>query len=176
VASIVPKVAFPPRTPFTCQSTFVVSAPVTVAVNVFVFAVPEVSMHGAATVHMGEIVTSGGGRIVTVEVTDSFGSSTETAATVTAAGEGTAEGAMYLPVESIVPTVSFPFATPFTCQVKLPPETAAWNGVDVATITETLGGAIAMLIPVTGSVHEEEEVVVDVEVVVVHVMAVLGAV
>jgi hypothetical protein len=33
-----------------------------------------------------------------------------------------------------------------------------------------------MLIPVTGSVHEEEEVVVDVEVVVVHVMAVLGAV
>ena len=38
-------------------------------------------------------------------------------------------------------------------------------------------GEIAMLIPVVGSVHEEDEVVVDVvEVEVVHVMAVLGVV
>jgi hypothetical protein len=47
--------------------------------------------------------------------------------------------------------------------------------VGVATVTETVVGEMAMVIPVVGSVHEEEEVVVEVvEVVVVHVMAVLA--
>src|ERR1700682_375342 len=59
----------------------------------------------------------------------------------------------------------------------VPPEMPFWNGVDVATVTETVVGEIAMLMPVVGSVHEEDDVVVDVvEVVVVHVMAVLGVV
>jgi len=66
----VPSVGFPPRTLFTFQSTFVVGAPVTVAVNVFVFALP------AATVaDLGEIATVGGATIVVTAVTDNCGSS-----------------------------------------------------------------------------------------------------
>jgi hypothetical protein len=173
-----PNVALPPRTPFTCQSTLVVDAPVTVDVNVFVFALPEVSVHGV-DVHVGEIVTVGGATIVVADVTDNFGSSYDTAATLTIAGEGTWMGAIYLPEASILPTVSFPPGIPFTCQVTMlfvPPETPARNWVAVATVTETVGGAIAMLIPVVGSVHEEEAVVDVVEVVVVHVIAVLEVV
>ncbi len=120
-----PNVELPPNMPFTCQSTMLVGAPVTVDVNVLVFAVPEARVH-----EVGETVTCGGARIVTAEVTDNFGSSYETAATVTVAGEGSATGATYLPVESILPTVSFPPAMLFTCQVIMllvPPETAAWN-------------------------------------------------
>ena len=46
----------------------------------------------------------------------------------------------------------------------------------VATFTETVTGEMAMLIPVTGSVHVEEEAVDDaVAAVVVQEMAVLGA-
>jgi hypothetical protein len=70
-----------------------VDAPVTVAVNASVFAVPEVTVHGVV-VHVGEIVTVGGGRIVVAEVADSFGSSEGTAPTLTIAEvEGTVAGA-----------------------------------------------------------------------------------
>jgi hypothetical protein len=56
----------------------------------------------------------------------------------------------------------------------VPPETATRNCVLVATFTEVVAGEIVTVIPVTGSVHEEEEVVVEVvEVVVVHTTAVL---
>ena len=71
VAEIVPDVELPPKTPFTNQSAFVVVAPVTVAVNACVLAVPEVTTHGVM-VHVGEIVTCGGGRIVAAEVADNF--------------------------------------------------------------------------------------------------------
>ena len=87
------------------------------------------SVHGVV-VHVGEIVTVGGGTIVTAEVTDNFGSSYDTAATLTVAGEGTLMGAMYLPSESILPTVSSPLGMPFTFHFTLlfvPPETPAWN-------------------------------------------------
>ena len=66
-AEIVPSVEFPPRTLFTFQSTFVVVAPVTVAVNVFVFALPAVTV-----AEVGEIVTVGGATIVVTAVTDKF--------------------------------------------------------------------------------------------------------
>jgi hypothetical protein len=162
--------------PFTSQSTLAVVAPVTVAVNVFVFAVPELREHGGAGVlHVGEIVTTGGGRIVATEVADNFCSSYETADTLTVAGEGIWAGARYRPFESILPTVSFPPVTSFTFQVTMlfvPPETLFRNCVFVATFRETAAGAIETVIPVTGSVHDEKEEVV--EVVVVHVMAVLG--
>jgi len=71
VAEIVPEVELPPKTPFTNQSTFVVVAPVTVAVNACVLAAPEVTTHGVS-VQVGEIVTCGGGRIVAAEVADNF--------------------------------------------------------------------------------------------------------
>ena len=120
---MVPNVAFPPSTPLTCQSTLVVAAPVTVDVKVFVFAVPDIKVH-----EVGETVTRGGEMIVATEETDSFASSYDTAATLTVAGEGTWMGAMYLREASILPTMSFPPATPFTCQVTMlfvPPETNA---------------------------------------------------
>ena len=89
---IVPKVAFPPLTipcafP-TYQSTFMVVVPVTVDVNVFVFSVPD----GIVQV-VGEIVTVGAGRIVTVEEAVKAGSSYSWATTMTVPPEGTAVGA-----------------------------------------------------------------------------------
>jgi hypothetical protein len=65
----------------------VVGAPVTVEANVCVLAVPAVNV-----AEVGDTVTVGGGRIVTVEEADRFWSSNDTTVTVTAA-EGTAPGA-----------------------------------------------------------------------------------
>jgi hypothetical protein len=56
----------------------------------------------------------------------------------------------------------------------VPPDTNAVNCALVTTFRETVTGEMVTVIPVTGSVHEEEEdVEVVVEVVVVHVTAVL---
>jgi hypothetical protein len=61
--------------------------------------------------------------------------------------------------------------------VLVPPETPAINCCGVATVTDAVTGEMAMLIPVAGSVHEDEDALVDVvAAVVVQVMAVLGAV
>jgi hypothetical protein len=54
---------------------------------------------------------------VTLADADFVMSACDTAVTVTVAGLGTAEGAVYSPEEVIVPTVEFPPVTPFTCQV-----------------------------------------------------------
>jgi len=62
---------------------------VTVEVKVFVFAVPEDIVQD-----VGEIVTTGGGVIVTVELAVRFISSKDVAETVTVAGEGTLVGAL----------------------------------------------------------------------------------
>ena len=74
--------------------------------------------------------------------------------------------------------MSFPPTTVFTCQVTtvfVPPVTAPVICVFVSTFTETVTGEMVTVIPVTGSVHEEEEEVEEVVgVVVVHVMAVLA--
>jgi hypothetical protein len=48
-----------------------------------------------------------------------FGSATLVAAIVTVAGEGKPAGAVYSPVDEIVPTVEFPPAVPFTVHVTL---------------------------------------------------------
>ena len=99
--------------------------------------------------------------------------------TLTVLGIGTTGGAWYSPLESIRPTESFPPAMLFTCQMVtefVPPWTASKNCWVVTTFTDTVAGAIVTLIPVTGSVHVDVEVVVEaVEVVVVHVTAVLVA-
>jgi hypothetical protein len=55
--------------------------------------------------------------IVTCAVADFVGSSIKVAITVTAAGEGTAAGAVYEPPDVIVPTVALPPATPSTRHV-----------------------------------------------------------
>jgi hypothetical protein len=179
LASIVPSVALPPRMGLvpaapTYQSSSVVAAPVTVDVKVFVLAVPE-----GIVQEVGEIVTIGGGVIVTVEVADTFVSSKDVAETVTAAGEGAVFGARYSPLESILPTVSSPPTVSFTFQMMIefvPPETNAEKRVVVATFTEMVTGEIVTVIPVNGSVHEEEEEELETVVsVVVQVTAVLGA-
>jgi hypothetical protein len=100
--------------------------------------------------------------------------------TLTVLGEGTVAGAWYSPLESIRPTVSLPPAMPFTCQMVtefVPPEIESKNCCVVTTFTDTVAGAIVALIFVAGSVHVDIDVVVEVvEVVVVQVTAVLGAV
>ena len=87
-------------------------------------------------------------------------------------------GAWYSPFESIRPTVSLPPVVPFTCQIVtefVPPWMESKNCWVVTTFTDTVAGAIVTLIFVTGSVHVDVEVVVEaVEVVVVHVTAVLA--
>ena len=55
--------------------------------------------------------------IVTVAAPDFVGSACAAAVTGTVAGLGTDEGAMYSPVEEIVPTVALPPVTPATLQV-----------------------------------------------------------
>lgn len=91
--STIPSVALPPRIglvpgPDRYQSSLVVKDPVTVEVKVFEFAVPE-----GIVQEVGEMVTTGGGVIVTVEVADTSVSSKEVAEMVTVEGVGTVFGA-----------------------------------------------------------------------------------
>ena len=72
----------------TYQSTLVVAAPVTVDVNTFVFATPEDMVQ-----EVGEMVTVGGGVIVTVDVAVTFASSKGVAETVTVPDGGGVFGA-----------------------------------------------------------------------------------
>ena len=72
----------------TYQSSLVVAAPVTVEVKAFVLAVPE-----GIVQEVGEIVTTGGGVMVTEAVADTFVSSKEVAEMVTVEGEGAVFGA-----------------------------------------------------------------------------------
>src|SRR6266851_8834921 len=133
LASIVPSVAFPPNTPSpptgpTYQRIVVVVPPVSVAVKVTLLAVPEVAgvtqaggvgeaevlVQGGVLGELepGElIVTTGAAVMVTVDVAKTFGSSYETAVTLTVWSGlrvGTTGGAWYSPFESIRPTVSSP--------------------------------------------------------------------
>jgi hypothetical protein len=57
---------------------------------------------------VGEIVTATGGMIVIEAVADFVGSATEVAVTDTCAGLGTADGAVYRPLEDIVPQAAPP--------------------------------------------------------------------
>jgi hypothetical protein len=176
--SIVPSVSLPPSTGLipgaaTYQSTLVVNAPTTVAVKSFVFAVPAEIVQ-----EVGDTVTTGGGVIVTNAVAVTFMSSKEVAVMVTVDGDGAILGAWYVPLESIVPTVSLPPAMLFTFRILIefvPPETNAENTVLVTTFTEMAAGDMVTEIPVTGSVQvEEDEELEVVAVVVVQVTAVLA--
>ena len=90
-----PSVAFPPKTPRpptgpTYQRILLVVPPVSVALKVTVFALPDSTVTGAE----GEVmVTTGAAAMVTVEVANTFWSSNETAVTLTVAGEGIVTGA-----------------------------------------------------------------------------------
>jgi hypothetical protein len=58
------------------------------------------------------------------------GCACETAAMVTVDGEGTVGGALYKPVESIVPWVASPPVTPLTCQMTAVLEVLATEAVN----------------------------------------------
>src|SRR6266851_9967695 len=101
--------------------------------------------------------------------------------TLTVLGVGTTGGAWYSPFESIRPTASSPPVMLFTFHIVFKSVTPcpcmeSKNCWVVTTITETVAGAIETLIFATGSVHVDIEVLEEeVEVVVVQVIAVLGA-
>ena len=83
-----PTVALPPLTPFTCQVTAVLLVLLTVAVNAWGVATCTLAVGGAT------VTVIGGGVTVTVADPDLVGSATDTAVTVTVAGDGTFAGAV----------------------------------------------------------------------------------
>jgi hypothetical protein len=109
---IVPTVEFPPMILFTSQVTAVFDVPVTVAVNCCVPPTTTVADEGETLT--ATVVDE---TIVTWAEPDFVGSACDTAVTVTVLGFGTFAGAVYSPLEEIVPTVEFPPVTLFTSQV-----------------------------------------------------------
>ena len=89
VALIVPVVAFPPVTLFTCHVTAVFAVPETVAVNCCVRPVVTVAVLGLTVT-----TTAGGAVTVTTAVPDFVESACEVAITVTVPPVGTVEGAV----------------------------------------------------------------------------------
>jgi hypothetical protein len=106
--SIVPKVAFPPVAPLTCQVTAVFVEKVTAAENCWVCPAPTDAVAG---------VTAMGKAMVTLASAVLLTFATEIAVMVTAGTLGTAAGAVYRPVPEIVPWVASPPVAPLTFQV-----------------------------------------------------------
>jgi hypothetical protein len=112
--TIVPTVEFPPAIPFTSHAMVAPGARQNDAVKVFVCPSAMLALEG-------EIEFVAVQAIVTLELPDFEVSDTLVAVTSTAAGEGTVAGAVYsaesAPFGTIVPTVEFPPAIPFTPHV-----------------------------------------------------------
>ena len=82
--------------------------------------------------------------IVTCATSKTAGLATATAATVTVAGDGTAAGAVYIPVASMVPCLASPPATPSTCQVTAVLEALETTTVNICVVEiliEAVGGS-----------------------------------
>ena len=124
----VPTVAFPPRTPFTLNRTVVIAAPVTVAVNCCVAPFITFAL-------VGDMLTFTPAEIVTVAVADLVGSATLVAVTVTVAGDGIVPGAVYKPVELMVP-----HAAP----VQPAPETLKVTAVFVVPVTVAVNCSVPL--------------------------------
>jgi hypothetical protein len=98
----------------------------------------------------GETATVSAWLITTCAVAIFVGCACETAAMMTADGEGMAEGAVYRPVVSILPCVVSPPVTPLTCQITAVSEALATEAVNFfvpETGTEVLAGVTDTLIP-----------------------------
>jgi hypothetical protein len=98
--------------------------------------------------------------IIACAVAILLGCACEIAAMVTAAGEGTAAGAVYKPVASIVPCVGSPPVIPFTCHVTAVLELLATEAVNFfvpETGTEVLVGVTDIFTPwaVRSATNEE---------------------
>lgn len=105
---------FPPATPSTSQTICTPFAGHSEAVNVCVNPSATLAVGGESAVEAAHV-------IVTVALADFIVSAALVAVTVTLGGEGTFAGAVYValaaPFATIVPTVEFPPATPFTPHV-----------------------------------------------------------
>jgi len=150
---IVPVVALPPVTPFTCQVTAVLLVFSTVAVKACDAAVATLAVPGEI-----EILTVGGAAaavMVTMAEADVLPSACATAVTVTAAGLGTVAGAVNTPEVEIVPVPALPPVTPFTCQVipmLLEFCTVAVKACDAPVATLAVVGEIAIRTAAVGGV------------------------
>jgi hypothetical protein len=115
------------------------------AVGVNVYACPATAVSGGVP----EIVGGAGAVATTVAVAVPVfvESCDDTAVIVTAACAGTVAGAVYRPLDEIVPTVELPPATPLTCQVTVVSVallTVAWNAcVPVPATTAAVAGVTA---------------------------------
>ena len=98
VLEINPNFWLPPVTPFTCQVTAALELPVTVAVNCWVRKSETDAVAGSTETCTAELDTT-----VTVAEPDLVVSAWEVAVTVTFAGLGTVAGAVYTPIDEIVP-------------------------------------------------------------------------
>ena len=102
---MLPTVALPPVTPFTCQVTAVLVEKVTVEANCTVPLRPIAAVVGEIEIGSATVTAAEAPWVV---------SATETAVTVTEAG---LSGAVYRPLVVIVPVFELPPTVPFTCQV-----------------------------------------------------------
>ena len=135
----------------TSHVTAVLATPFTVAINCCV-------MKTATVVGFGVTVTAICCATVTIAEPESDAFAEETAVTVTVAGLGIVLGAVYNPVDVIVPAAALPPGAPFTCQITavfVVPVTVAMNcvlapglTVAVAGVTVTvIGGGGGVLLP-----------------------------
>jgi hypothetical protein len=140
VEEMVPTDKFPATMPSTSQFTAVLVVPEIVAVNCCEWPTCTLALPG-------EIVTDGSvgaGRIVTAALADCVEAMALCAVTTTGL-VGTVAGALYKPIEEIVPTKEFPPAIPPTNQftaVLVVPETVAVNCCERPTCTPALPGEI----------------------------------
>jgi hypothetical protein len=86
--------------------------------------------------------------MVTCAVPFRVESAEDTAVMVTVAGDGTAAGAIYMPIAEIVPTVELPPVTPLTCQV-----TAVFD--ELATVAVKACEPVAVTVAVPGMTETE---------------------
>jgi hypothetical protein len=127
--------AVPPNSTTDCAQN---PDPVTVSV---VFPLPALSVAGEM-----ELTTGAGFTMLTEAAADCAGCARLAAVTVTMLGAGGTAGAVYSPVLSTVPTVTYPPATPFTDHVApwfVLPVTLSVNCCTCPTITVGVGGFTA---------------------------------
>jgi hypothetical protein len=141
VEEIVPTEEFPPTIPPTSQFTAVLVVPETVAVNCCDRPICTLALPGEIVTDTG--VGAGAGKIVRVALALT---QPKVLSAVTVTGVvGTVDGAMYNPLEEIVPTTEFPPATPATSHFTalfFVPDTVAMNCWDKPTCRLALLGEI----------------------------------